>query len=268
LTGASGGVAGPVGGPGGTPYSKEFVRTTADGITIRAYATSASGRPLFPPGTPGCPSFDPGLQVEVSTAAVAQQVFTVLVPEGGALKAYSLSTAGVAEGAPLWVVQVETDSTVAEVKVSFGAGETDQMKPVNGWAVLAHTVPASARSTSSVGGVQVINAQGKVVAGAQFQLPSTGIDQPVVVPSPASPGVGSVAPNQGSSSSGVASASSSGSGSAVASATTVPAVPAVPPDVSVTTLPGSGAATPPTTLTPAPTPCLVPPEAATTPTTK
>ena len=114
------------------------------------------------------------LDAEVSTAAVAAQTYSGFGPTEGPFRSFSESTVGFAEGAPVWVVTVQTDgASVARVKVTFADGATDQMVPVAGWTVLAHVVPKkwATGTTSAIGTIDAEDGAGKSIAGVGFQAP-------------------------------------------------------------------------------------------------
>jgi hypothetical protein len=185
----------------GPPFIKRFVRTTGDGVTLRAYEVPGSGGvlPLLPCGGNGSSTVEtlpPSLDVEVSTASVADQVYSGFAPYEAPFQSISESTIGVAEGAPVWVVTVRIAPSVATVKVTFSDGRTDQMAPIAGWAVLAHAVPTgSGRKSTLHGTVEARDAAGKLIAGVTFPIepvvtgaPTTIVFSPPVVPETTLPG--------------------------------------------------------------------------------
>jgi hypothetical protein len=182
-------------------FTKQFVRTTADGVAIRVYQT-----PLFPPpGAAGCPVVFTPLDVEVSTPDVVATVPDLLATTVAApFKAVSLTLIGTEEGAPVWVVTAEATAGVAKVQATFADGKTDQMAPVGGWAVLAHVVPAGdAASPALTGTITALNGAGKVLASTPFpsspfvgQAPIAGV-APGKTVSPAQPAGGSVSSSAG-----------------------------------------------------------------------
>ncbi len=180
VTGGAGVAGGPVASPPFT-FTKKFVRTTGDGVTIRAYQQGTTA----PAGVNAC-AFAPGLMAEVSTADVAGAV-------GGGFSAattaapfvsVSANAIGVIEAAPVGVVTVRTDASVAQVRVTFADGKTDQMPPVDGWSVLAHLLPAApaGQATLPTGTVQALDASGRVMASTALTSP---LPKQVVPPVPA-----------------------------------------------------------------------------------
>ena len=255
---------GAVAGSGGYQLTKLFVRTTSDGVTVRGYQTPT---PPVVTTIPGCPSpvpVFPGLEAEVSTADVAGQAGSFLQNNGGPIKGYGVSVVGVAEGAPVWVVTAEVDSSVAQVRATFPDGKSDQMAPVKGWAALAHVAPpATVDSSPPTGSVQGLDASGKVVATATFPSLST-VQPPKGVPLPAT-GATFTVPANGV---GVAGGGFSVSGGVATATAGGPASPVVVP----TTVAGSSGGAAAATTIPGP-PCKVivpslPAAPATTTTTK
>jgi len=182
--------------PGGSDLRlvKRFVRTTSDGVTLRAYEEPGSGGvvPLTPCGGNGPANVEtlpPTLDVEVSTAAVADQVYSGSGPSETPFP-LSVSTIGVAEGAPVWVVTVRVTASVALVKIAFSDGKTDQMAPVADWAVLAHVVPkGSAGTSTSYGKLEAQDAAGRSIAEVTFPIapvvtgsPTTSVFSPSLMP--------------------------------------------------------------------------------------
>ena len=220
VSGAGGAVGVATVAPGGK-LTKVFVRTTADGVTIRAYRTQAEPSPA------ACPiPVVPGLVAEVSTSEITAQSVVGISPASEHLIGFTSAIVGVAEGAPVWVVTAQVDGSVAQVRAAFADGKTDQMSPVGGWAVLAHVAPTGTTYTPPTGSIQVMDKAGKVLDSQPFPAP------PTIKPLPPVPaGGGGVASSSGG---GVASAS--GSSNAVAVATTAPpktVVPGSPPQTAV-----------------------------------
>jgi hypothetical protein len=180
--------------------TKVFVRTTTDGVALRAYQN-----PPVPTQTtaPGCSVSFSNLQVEVSTAAIAGEGSGFFDPSTPApFKGVGATVIGLAEAAPVWVVTTKTSAGVANVKATFSDGKSDQMAPVDGWAALAHVAPAGTVSYAVTGSVQALDAAGKVIATVPFPTlpilppapqPVTGgtqnvITVPATAPSPPAAG--------------------------------------------------------------------------------
>jgi len=184
---AGGGVAstpgGPMpGGPIASPaanFTKKFVRTTGDGVTIRAYqAGTATTTPAVKNVCRA--SLLPAMMAEVSTSDVVGQVgggFGVATPAAPFL-AVTGSVIGVVESAPVWIVTTRTDATAALVRVTFADGKTDEMAPVDGWSALAHIAP-SGRASGGPAVVQALDATGHFLAKAQVPDP---LGSPKILP--------------------------------------------------------------------------------------
>jgi hypothetical protein len=200
---ASSASAGVAGSPAAGPFlQKKFVRTTADGVTLRAYQPSTA------PAIPGCLVLVPGLLVEVSTAEVAGGAAGFLAAGAQApFKAISESVIGVAEGAPVWVMTAQTDPSVVQVRAVFSDGKTDQMAPVDGWVALGHVAPPAvanqATDPGSAGSLEALDAHGKVIGraslpSAQNLIPPGKIGPPPAGATPAPAAGGGIANQPGS----------------------------------------------------------------------
>lgn len=128
-------------------FDRVFVRT-ADGIAIRAYRAVPPQRPPCPEGRT-CPSVSPEcvpsevLLPELSNeGAVGPRrplpVFEQPEEDGVVLLHYGIF--GAQERAPAQWVAVATGDEVTTVRVTFADGSTDEMRPVDGFAVLAHGI--------------------------------------------------------------------------------------------------------------------------------
>ncbi len=177
-------------GPGGPPATRLFLRTTADGVAVRAYlldlptsppaasatecASSSSGGPAVtvpcPPPLPAACTPATELQAELSDEGAAAVSAAPVWPNArGSVSALQAGFFGIAEGTPAAWVAVRATAEVASVRVRFSDGATDTMVPVQGYAVLAHrmaapTVPATttapspaANDTTPVGETPMVN---------------------------------------------------------------------------------------------------------------
>ncbi len=258
---AAGRSATAVAGSSGYKLTKLFVRMTADGVTIRAFQPPT---PVFTQ-VPGCPSLPqpvfPGLITEVSTSEVASQAGGFMQNATAPFKSDGISTVGGAEGAPVWVVTAEVDSTVAQVRATFPDGKTDQMVPVKGWAALAHVAPAATvDSNPPTGSFQALDGSGKVIATSPFPSLAT-LQPPKGVPVPA-PGATITVPANGA---GVA--GGAGGGVSVSSGVATATAPASPVLVPTTIAGSSAGAAVATTVAAPPCPLIVPAVPAATTTT-
>ena len=118
--------------------------------------------------------FGPRFQAEVSTdqmVGTASSSYFETASSTATLKSEMAQVLGLAESAPTGVVIVETPPSVAKVVVQFTGGPSDQMTPVQGWSVLAGSVPAANGSTKfaqttgpKIGTLKAIGASGQVLA--------------------------------------------------------------------------------------------------------
>jgi len=158
---SSGSVATPASFPVPSPPRKLFLRTTADGVTIRAYlqeslagyaedkcAADQSSIPC-PKPPPECAPPSTQLQAGLSDDGAIEPgwvpVNTTDTP--GSLQVLQSSYFGVVEGDPAAWVAVKADAGIARVRVRYADGATDEMVPVDGYAVLAHRMAAPAAPT-------------------------------------------------------------------------------------------------------------------------
>jgi len=135
-----------------------FVRTTADGVTIRAYlqehlpgegeahCASDQGEIPCPAPPPECSPPSSQLQTELSDDGAVDPGFVpgTTTDQAGPLVMLNASYFGVMEGDPAAWAAVKADAGVARVRVRFADGTTDEMVPVDGYAVFAHRAAAPA----------------------------------------------------------------------------------------------------------------------------
>jgi len=147
--------------PAPSPPKRLFVRTTADGVTIRAYlqenlpgpgeaqCVTDKGAVPCPPPPPECGPPSTQLQAGLSDDGAIDPgwvpVNTTDTP--GSLEVLHTSYFGVMEGDPAAWVAVKADAGVARVRVRYADAATDEMVPVEGYAVLAHRMSAPAPPT-------------------------------------------------------------------------------------------------------------------------
>lgn len=132
-----------------------FTRTTADGITIRSYLTSSG--PCCNPSSP--PPKLAGVFAGLSNRAA---IGLVVGPAPSTDTSPSLSLGplfplGQNEGSPFSALVVGASPEVALVRMRFASGATDEMKPVQGVAVLAHS------GIEGGGSVEAVDASGTVI---------------------------------------------------------------------------------------------------------
>jgi len=147
--------------PAPPPPKRLFVRTTADGVTIRAYlqenlpgpgeakCVTDKGAVPCPTPPPECAPPTTQIQTGLSDEGAVDQgwvpVSTTDTP--GSLAVLHSSYFGAMEGDPAAWVAVKADAGVARVRVRYADGATDEMVPVDGYAVLAHRMAAPAPPT-------------------------------------------------------------------------------------------------------------------------
>lgn len=191
-----------------------FTRTTADGVTIRAYVLSPTASctcgPITDPTTNPTPSVtSPGftgsapvptplgsVSLEFSdTTAVGEGVLfdapgpSATTPNAAAEPVAGISgTFGVPEGAPVWWVAVSVGPEVTGTQMTFADGSTDQMAPVNGVAVLAHQIDPSVVSSGDGpydvrGTLRLLDSSGAVIRTVTFPE-ATPPPTPILAPLP------------------------------------------------------------------------------------
>jgi hypothetical protein len=188
-----------------SPFSVLFLRTTADGIAIRAY------EPKGTTGTTCSASF--GLMAEFSDNLVAGSSVGISFTGSSSspVEIEQASVAGEIEGAPIWLVFVKSTPAVARVVAHFPDGSSDQMAMVKGWAVLAHRAIAGNLLTLNIstGTLQAFGSHGQGLA----TVPLKAVPLPAVR---ATPPTSCVAIGSAIGSASSSSASASGAGQAPA----------------------------------------------------
>lgn len=228
----------------GTAFTLQFTRTTTDGVTIRSYQSPPSSVRI--PTPPGCPVLSVGPLVEVSTADIANASPREQASATAPFVSYGVTTVGVVEGHPVYVATAQVAANVAAVRATFMSGQTDQMQPVGGWVVLAHTATSSAQP--GTGFLEALDASGKVMGRLPLSLGPTEL----VIPAPPAAAASNSATAGGPASS-LAAALAGGSS---ASPSTVPATP-TPPPVTVASGPAANSTVPGTTPTTALVSCAL-----------
>ena len=146
--------AGPGGNDANALMQRVFVRTTADGVTMRVYR----GRDDVVQKHTNASVSSNQVMADLSTDAVVG-FDGATFPSGEPTKAIGTVTAaqfGLVEGAPAAFVIVQVRSDVARVRATFGDGASDEMQPINGVAVLAGVGAHSAVT------IEALDAQGHV----------------------------------------------------------------------------------------------------------
>ncbi len=165
----------------GTPLDKLFFRTTADGVTIRAYRSHlAAAMPVPEPvgcvGGPAvdCPTAPECIDMVVPTAVVTGELSTeaaVTVASGAVATASAVDPDvpvsetswgmfGVEEAAPARWVIATVSGNITRVRASFPGGITDEMRPIDGVVLLASQV---ADPSAAGGTVEALADDGSVV---------------------------------------------------------------------------------------------------------
>jgi hypothetical protein len=158
-------------------FTRVFLRTTSDGIQVRAYETPQPKSGSSPCGLP-IPLFG-----EVSDAAMSGQVIATSRDSAAPslLQVDAATVVGVMEGSPIWVTIVRTAPNVAKVVAHFPDGWTDEMAPVSGWAVLVHHASGKnlAQLNIAGGSIQAFGASGVslgtvVIVSPAVKIPPSG----------------------------------------------------------------------------------------------
>ncbi|MGI9033835.1 MAG: hypothetical protein ACR2HY_09230 [Acidimicrobiales bacterium] len=192
---------------GPAPPKRLFVRTTADGVAVRAYLADFRAPVLGKmqcandKGTIPCPPPPPAdcfpasqLQIGLSDEGAVDPGYVPVMKadEAGALAVLRTSFFGLQEGTPAAWVAVHTGPGVARVRVRFSDGAVDEMAPGGGYAALAHRMVAPPtptkvagspedanaflRATMPQGTAEALDASGAVVATAD--LGSSSVSSP------------------------------------------------------------------------------------------
>lgn len=173
----------------GRQLSRLFTRTTAGGVTLRAFRTEAIAPAALPSG---CAISVPRLQVEVSTATMVGVVLgSAPATHSQPVTAVDSQVVGQPESDATAVVVVATGPTVTRVEVAFKGGAKDSMAPSAGWAVLAASAPANLSNGAAIGTLTAMNAAGKAVGSLPVTLGSEPFGLPggsCAVPCPAAGG--------------------------------------------------------------------------------
>ena len=118
----------PTGGPS---FQRLFLRTTADGVAVRAYLVDPAPAFICQTGHVLFGSLSDAGAVTSSISAVPDG------PVKGALEVVGAGAFGQREGTPAVWVELRTGDGVARVRASFSDGHVDEMAPVDHLAVLA-----------------------------------------------------------------------------------------------------------------------------------
>lgn len=196
-------------GTGGGMYpsvpvmTRLFLRTTSDGVALRGYLQQMDNGGLK--GQPTCdpnswcppPECNPStyFMAELSSTEAVAQTGSPEFPLDGPAASRGETQLGQMEGAPVSTYMVQTNSEVTNVRGTWPDGFVDEMAPVNGWALVAHTgatAPTTLEAVLADGStlpLVVNNANGGYSYPAQCQpppppppeLPPAGKEQPADV---------------------------------------------------------------------------------------
>jgi hypothetical protein len=156
-----------------------FVRD-AGGVSIRGYLTEFNG------SVPSSACFPyPRFQAEVSTKYTVGQAGGGLfdVNSTAPIKGAEADLIGMQEQDPVYVVIIDASAGVANLKMTFTGGGSDEMAPAQSWAALAAELPASALPPASkipgpVGTLQALGANGQVLQTMSVNLGPNPTPQP------------------------------------------------------------------------------------------
>ncbi|MEY2423739.1 MAG: hypothetical protein QOI95_3806 [Acidimicrobiaceae bacterium] len=140
--------------PGIPQLTRLFLRTTAEGVALRGYLQEMDlglqgGMPMCEAGQ-WCPppECNPStyFMAELSNDEAVSQNGSPQFPLDGPAASRGQGYHGQQEGAPVSSYMVQTSSDVLTVRGTWPDGFVDEMQPVNGWAIVAHSgsAPASA----------------------------------------------------------------------------------------------------------------------------
>lgn len=155
------------------PLARVFVRTTASGVTVRAYRgdldqASTGGPPWWSPADYCYPS---GLlQADVSNDVMAAST------AGSLYKAFkdasvggSVALVGTGEQSPLWVVIAQGPANTAKLRATFPDGSHDEMTPVDGVAVLIGPASSDVKDDANAHvTITALDGSGATVSSAQL----------------------------------------------------------------------------------------------------
>jgi hypothetical protein len=144
-------------------FKRLFVRTTADGVTVRGFEMDFAQSPV----DTSCSAALPIFQSELSTSGMVSNSVTPVADTSAALSG-TVAVVGQPEQSPVWTANAHAAAGIAMVRVHFADGSTDQMAPVAGWVALAHTAPTRLAKGPTTATLEGLDPQGKVIASAQL----------------------------------------------------------------------------------------------------
>lgn len=184
------------GGPGEMQVTRLFIRTTADSVVVRGYLQkfdqAGVAMPACDPNS-WCPPAEcnspNSFLAELSNAEAVAQSGMQLLPMKEAAANRGQVPLGMAEGSPTSAWMIQTDDTVANVRASWPDGFTDEMAPVDGWAIVAHAGGANPSSLDAIlkdGSTVALRTDGAYAYPSECspppppppELPPAGTEQP------------------------------------------------------------------------------------------
>lgn len=197
-------------------YQKVFTRQVGT-VDIRGFLQPMPAVPYGVPavcvGAGGWTRF----QAEVSTPGMVGIVFGLEYQQssaGGPIEFTQPQVVGSAEGDPVAVVVAHTSSDVAQVRMQFAGGGSDQMAPVQGWSALATPYPGGTfTSPATFGTLTALDRAGRTLAQQTVEVAPRPLPALPVNPGKPAPN-GSGSAGSGSAGSGSTGPGSVGSGSA------------------------------------------------------
>lgn len=211
----AGAASSAIASPAGVQYTPVFNRQ-ANGVDIRGFLIGSSANLPAVPGT--CVGIGPRFQAELSTEKMVAIAGSSYVPQqlGPNLLTEQPSLVGEAEGDPVAVVVLETNPSVAKVRMDFTGGKTDEMQPVKGWSVLAAPMPGLQSGTTgmTIGTLTVLDSSGRTLSSVPVSWPPA-LPAPLPMPPVTNGGSGSGTANSGTANSGTGSSATANSGTAI-----------------------------------------------------
>jgi hypothetical protein len=146
-----------------------FLRTTTDGVALRGYLQQVNmgiedklvcdANSWCPPPECNPTSY---FIAELSNEEAVSQNGSASFPLDGPAASRGETALGQQEGAPVSSYMVQTNDEVTNVRGTWPDGVVDEMAPVDGWAVVAHSGAASASA------LEVVLGDGSTVALKDF----------------------------------------------------------------------------------------------------
>ncbi len=183
------------------PLERLFVRTTDDGVAVRAYRGQPAPRPPCSPEE-DCPTPLPAECMPASVFLAELSNEGAVGPRdhapiwsthaGRPITLLRFGRFGGPEGSPAEWVALRTGPEVKRVRARFAGGGSDEMEPVQGYAVLAHQLPAvppdhEGEQPRPGADVEALDASGRVVASEHLDPGSSAGPPAACRPNPDRP---------------------------------------------------------------------------------